>query len=188
MKRGRIIAISGLVASGKSTVAEKLSEILRAQVISSDVIRKRMAGIDPFSHIKCGYKKAIYSPSFTHRVYESIIKTAVKEAKEGKDVIVDATFSQKRYRDMLRCEAEKEKIPLFFFFLDTPEATIIERLRKREKERTVSDADISVYLKMKETYEYPQEDEDVVVLKGDKRAEEIVEEILKTIKEGQNGF
>ncbi len=188
MKKRGIIVISGLVASGKSTISSILSERLNAEVISSDITRKKMAGIDPFSHIKCGYQKDIYSPSFTCKVYEKLIETAIDKAKKGKYVIIDATFSKKKFRDKLKEAAEGENIPLFFFFLATPEKTIIERLKRRSIEKTVSDADINVYLNMKKNYDYPQKDERIVILKGDEKAENIVETILNTIKEGEDGF
>ncbi len=44
---GLLVLMSGVTASGKSKVAQRLGELLAATVLSSDSVRKEMAGISP---------------------------------------------------------------------------------------------------------------------------------------------
>lgn len=45
-----VVAVGGVMASGKSTVAEALGDRLSAPVIDADRTRKRLLGIDPTTH------------------------------------------------------------------------------------------------------------------------------------------
>ena len=187
MRKGKIIVIMGLPASGKSTVANIVSKSIKAKILNSDVIRKRLAGIDPYSRGEYKYEKGIYSPQFTKKVYNTMIEEAIKEAKKT-DVILDATFSQRRFRDKLRKRCKENNIKCYFFFLNAEEREILKRLKKREFERTVSDANIDIYKKVKEKFEFPQDNE-AIIIDANRKPEAISEEIIKILnKEEEDGF
>src|SRR5690606_5079114 len=64
-----LIAAGGGVASGKSTLAAALGERLAAPVLSSDLIRKRLAGIDPLERRREKAWDGLYAPAITEKVY-----------------------------------------------------------------------------------------------------------------------
>ncbi|BAT70833.1 conserved hypothetical protein [Thermosulfidibacter takaii ABI70S6] len=179
-----VIVIFGLVGSGKSTVAQALSEKLNGEVFNSDVVRKEMAGLKPFESAKSDFTQGIYTQEFTDKVYEELAKRAIETVKKGKIAILDATFKSKNYRTLLRKLCSEKNIPVKFFYLDVPEEEIKKRLEKREKEKTVSDADFNIYLKMKNSFD-PIEN-DVIMIDGTATPERVAEIILKKLKEAKD--
>ncbi|MEJ5338580.1 MAG: AAA family ATPase [Aquificaceae bacterium] len=143
-----IVVVMGLSGSGKSFLASILHEDFGFEWLRSDLIRKELAGIDPRQRVKEGFGEGIYSEKWTQRVYEEMIKRAGEEASRGKNVVLDATFLQEWQRQMV-----KENFPDAIFLLAyAEEEEIIKRLRERQD---VSDADIEVYLKQKESFVPP---------------------------------
>ncbi len=175
-----IIVLFGLPGCGKSTVASHLSKRLNAEVINSDLVRKRLAGISPLEKVQDRFEKGIYSPSMTEKVYSTMVETAIKKASSGKTVILDATFKSKKHRDALKKLAKGKGINIAFFFLQAPEEVIKERLERRKKEKNPSDADWNIYLKMKASFDPP---EDAFIIDANRDAESIACEIEKIIKE-----
>jgi predicted kinase len=46
----------------------------------------------------------------------------------GNSVILDASFSKKQYRDMVKEKLKEKDIPIFFIETDSPKKTIMKRL------------------------------------------------------------
>ena len=178
-----VIVLCGLTGTGKSTVAKLLARKLRADVLSSDEIRKAFAGLSPYESAKAAFGEGIYSKEMTDRVYRYMIERAVELGKRGK-VIIDATFSNPAYRELLKRRAEKEGVRVLFFWLNAPDNVVKERMEKRKKERTASDADWEVYLQMKRRFVPP---EDAVEVDATKEPEEIASFIRGYIDEVQKG-
>ncbi len=180
-----VIVVFGPVGCGKSTVAERLAERLGAVVINSDVVRKGLFGVDPKRSMKAEYQKGIYSREVTDRVYRVMVERALELAKRGSTVVLDATFSSSRYREMLRDEAGRFGVPVAFFYIDTPEDEIKRRLEKRAREGGVSDADWGVYLKMKDSFDPP---EGAHRVRGDRAPDDVALDILNILgKGGEDG-
>lgn len=143
-----IIVVMGLSGSGKSFLARILHEEFGFEWLRSDVIRKELAGLKPFQKIKVGYGESIYSKEWTEKVYKEMIRRAKEYVDKGKNVVLDATFLQEWQRQMVR-----DAFPDVIFLLAyADENLILERLRKRQD---VSDADVEVYLKQKESFVPP---------------------------------
>ncbi len=49
----------------------------------------------------------------------------------GNSVILDASFSKKQYRDMVKEKLKEQDIPIFFIETDSPKKTIMKRLFER---------------------------------------------------------
>ena len=173
--RKETVVIFGLSGSGKSFLAKLLSENLGYSWIRSDVIRKEIAGLDPKIRVKEEYQKGLYSPQMTRKVYEEMIKRASNERKEGKNVVIDATFLRRWQRSMV-----KEAFPQALFVMACAEEEVaIERLKNRKGD--VSDADVKIYLKQKEDFEFPFEIDFVAV--NTQRSQEDLLAILKKVVE-----
>jgi predicted kinase len=87
-----ILVVCGLSGTGKSTLARELERLLGAPVLSSDAVRKRLAGLAEDE--RAGEEH--YTTEFTRRTYEELGRLA---REHGRTVIVDATFREASDRD-----------------------------------------------------------------------------------------
>ena len=124
-----IVIVLGLPGSGKSYFAARLAEVIQADYINSDQIRKGM------------FSKRIYSEQEKGAVYDAILKKMKTLVKLNKDLVIDATFQREDSRQLfirqLRGKVE------FFFIEITANPDLIRRRLK--KERPFSEADFEVY-------------------------------------------
>ena len=147
-----LILISGFTGSGKSTVAQALSERLAAAHINSDVVRKALAG-------KTGrqpeaYGEGIYSLPMTEKTYEKMARDAEKLIASGKGVILDATFSRRAHRQRMAHLTAKHDVPFVQIHCSAPENLIQQRLTRRATQgQNVSDGRWEIYLQQKERFE-----------------------------------
>ena len=91
-----VIAMVGVTGSGKSYLAHALASRLGAVVISSDVTRKKLAGLDPTQPQPEPIDSGIYSPEMTARTYAEMLLQAVPFLARGKPVILDASYLRAR--------------------------------------------------------------------------------------------
>ena len=87
-RRPGLIVVAGLSASGKTTLASLLAERSGLRHLSSDPVRKRLAGIPPAARAAA----AAYAKSFNRRTYAELGRLAREELEHADGVIVDATF------------------------------------------------------------------------------------------------
>jgi predicted kinase len=132
--------VCGLPASGKSTLAGALAAVVDANVIRSDVIRKRLFSGSPAPSDPDAYGTGMYSALASEATYERLFDLAHEDLKKGKSVIIDATFSRaSRLAQALRVATCRQATPVIVECRAT-EATLAARLLKRETEPSVSDA------------------------------------------------
>jgi Predicted kinase len=144
-----IVVLIGLSGSGKSFVASILHREFGFEWIRSDQIRKEMAGIEPTQKVKVGFSEGIYSEEWTRRVYERMLDLAEEKLKEGKKVVLDATFLKAWQREKV-----KERFPsAVFIWVVAKEEEVIKRLSSRQD---ISDAGVEIYLCQKEIFEPPE--------------------------------
>ena len=84
--------MAGLVGTGKSAVAGELSCRWGLTVLSSDVERKRLAGLGATEHRYVPYGTDIYSPSFDQATYQKLLEGASKALEAGASVVLDASL------------------------------------------------------------------------------------------------
>ena len=106
--------ITGLPASGKSTITSCLKQLLQnrgvdVEVLESDALRKALGGS--------------YDETGRDAFYERLVWIGTLLVKHGVPVIFDATASRRRYRD-----AARHQIPRFFeVFVDVPLEVCMKR-------------------------------------------------------------
>ncbi len=174
----KVIVICGLTGSGKSTVASFISKKTGFEVLSSDVVRKELAGMDIYDRDLSEYKGGIYVDEMTERVYKELCNRAYNLARNGKSVVLDATFIKERYRKMVVDRFRRLGIKPFFAFLEVDEKTALEHFKKREMESSVSDGRYEIFLRQKEELEKP---EYAFFVDGSKSALEIADKILERV-------
>lgn len=149
-----LVVLFGLVGSGKSTVAQALSREIDCCVISSDVVRKEIMGLEPTDRQYVEHEEGIYSEEVTERTYDELIMRGIQEVVNEKTVILDATFSQRKFRDRTCQKAQFLEVPCYFIETRTSVETIKERLLAREKEeKSVSDGRREIFETLRNEFE-----------------------------------
>jgi len=152
--RPMMAVVRGLSGTGKSTVAGALSKRTGYfTLLSSDRIRKELAGLSPEERAAAPFEEGIYSPSFTERTYSELINRASALLSGGRPVILDATFS--KAAQIKKALEAAVGAGAFFHLVECAcaEEVALERIEKREAARAVSDADREIYLKQKRSFE-----------------------------------
>ena len=159
-----IFVVSGLSGTGKSTLALKLVVDYNASYINTDVVRKEIAGIDKYERHHDPINTGLYSQEKVDYTYEKVIEKAAEILKKKSNVVVDATFQKKKYRDLAKKIAD-ENNAVFILVQTTALDNIVRKwLDKRLKKKTVSDGRWEVYLNQKKTFEpYSPEEKPVIV-------------------------
>ncbi|HEY9852235.1 MAG TPA: AAA family ATPase [Leptolyngbyaceae cyanobacterium] len=133
-RQGKLIMMSGVSGSGKSTVAKKLAREIGAIHIRSDAARKHLAGIP--LHEKGGQN--LYSAEMTQKTYGRLLELGITLASAGYPVILDAKYDRVALRKEVINAAEKHHLPLEILYCTAPEEVLRDRLSSRTGD--VSDA------------------------------------------------
>jgi aminoglycoside phosphotransferase family enzyme/predicted kinase len=140
-----LIAVMGGVATGKSTLAQNISEAFDIQVLNSDVIRKELAHLPIFSRPSETVRKNLYSPEMTELVYQTLFSQAISIIQKNRVCIIDATFKNESDLKELKQNTENQGITLLILETQTPADIILQRLEARESQICVSDMRLSDY-------------------------------------------
>jgi hypothetical protein len=146
-KRPALIVMTGLVGSGKTTIANTLSQHTGAVHISSDVTRKHLAGIPETEHRFEEPSAGIYSPEFNAKTYDAMFEEAREYLGARCPVILDAAFLRRTER--ARAVTMAGELGADVFVVEcrlTPEMTQ-KRLLKRLGEVSASDGCWEIYEK-----------------------------------------
>lgn len=149
----RLLAVGGLIASGKSTLADALGADLAVPVISSDRTRKALLGVDPTEPLTHGPWAEAYKPELTQQVYERILHLARVVLQSGRSVVLDATFATRQKRSLVRAVAEELAIPFCFVECRAAHDLIRARLEKRASASNVSDGRLEIFDEFLARYE-----------------------------------
>ena len=156
------VLVRGLSGSGKSTLAEALSSEAGLLHLSSDRIRKELAGMDPLTHDYKPFGRGIYSGEATERTYGEIIGRAGRALRAGRSVVVDATFLKKTLVERVRSEAQSSGAKVHIVEVRAPESLVRRRLVERSSATSESDAGWQIYLEQKKLFEEVVPAEDVI--------------------------
>lgn len=136
--QGKLILMSGLSGSGKSTVAQKLAQKIGAIHIRSDAVRKHLAGI---SLTERGGDE-LYTPEMTQRTYDRLLELGITLAYQGYTVILDAKYDRQSLRHAAIEQAEGHQIPLQILYCTAPVEVLQERLHQRQGDISDATADL----------------------------------------------
>jgi uncharacterized protein len=179
-----LIVVFGLIGTGKSTLARMLSLELSCVIISSDEVRKEIIGVGPTERRYEGFDKGIYSKNITDITYREVLNRGRRAIELGKVAILDASFSKRRFREVVFQEAEALGVPFYFIEIKASEEAIRRRLIEREsKGESISDGRLEIFERFKESFEEANElprDKHLVV-NTDGTLEETLTQTLKGI-------
>ncbi|MDH7516846.1 MAG: AAA family ATPase [Candidatus Thermoplasmatota archaeon] len=148
-----LFLVCGLTGTGKSTVAQKIAVDYHAHQINTDVVRKELAGIDKFERHHDKLNTGLYDPKKVGYTYEKVMEKASDFLKKGENVVLDATFQKKKYREMAHQIAAKNHSKLMIIHCVCTDDVVRKRLEQRLKKRSVSDGRWEIYVEQKKTFE-----------------------------------
>jgi aminoglycoside phosphotransferase family enzyme/predicted kinase len=138
-----LILVGGLPGTGKSTLAGRLADRLGGVLLSSDRVRKELAGITPEALAAAAYERGIYSPTSTERTYAELLTRAARLLERGESVILDAAWTRGAYRDLARDVAARTHSSLIELRCETTTAVADARLRHRHHDPSDADEHIA---------------------------------------------
>ncbi len=135
--------IFGLPGTGKSYLARHLAADTRALYLNTDVMREKMN------------KQGAYDDNTRSEVYEKILEEIDRSSAQEKMVIVDGTFNSKTFRYMFNKRSWKLERYLYYIEMKAAEDEVKKRMKD---DRAYSEADYSVYKKLKATFDFMPEE------------------------------
>jgi len=135
LERKMLILTAGLMGTGKSVLASRLASRFDADVIRMDVVRKEMLHIAPTEHRYEDFGKGIYSEKVSRKVYDRALEAAALKLREGKSVIIDASFKNRTERRRAAQIAAEFQADFFILECALPDRLITKRLAARMSEK-----------------------------------------------------
>lgn len=183
-----VLIFMGGVGTGKSTLAKHLADKTGVISVSSDSVRKSLAGLPLDKRTPEAKRDQLYSSAMNTRVYDTLCERALKDIKKEKSIILDATFSRKDTRSRFINRFSEAGISYLFIEVFAPEETIKSRLKDRaKKSEVVSDARLEDFGMLQQRYQSPNENEidHLVMVNTDQSKEETIEELYRKLADRQ---
>ena len=136
-----LFVVCGRIGTGKSTVSQLLSEHTGFPVFNSDVIRKRLVGLEPTRRGGSPYGAGIYTEELNQQTYAQLRAQAEEQLRTGQGVIIDATCKSRNERTAFLELGARLNVPVCFLECQARPAEVERRLHEREQRGdAVSDA------------------------------------------------
>lgn len=184
MPSERIIYIFfGLIASGKSFLAERFAAAHGLPYFNSDRVRKELAGIPPTERRPAGIGEGIYTPKLSAKTYQTMLERAEESLQNGAPgVILDGSYSTAAGRSKVRQLAESAGAKPLFILCSCSEEETKRRLELRAKDpNAVSDGRWEIFVRQRGTFVQPDELPQELLLRLNTEAEP--EALLALLKE-----
>ena len=155
---GTVVVVCGTVGVGKSTVAEEIASGSDGVVISSDRVRKRLAGMAPNERGDSKLDTGLYAPDKKDAVYRGLLERAAPIVESGRVAILDATFSRAADRAAVLAWAFEHRAEALLVRVQCDEQLVLSRLAKRsERGDDPSDAGPELVAPSRDRFEEPIE-------------------------------
>jgi hypothetical protein len=133
-EQGRLILMSGLSGSGKTTIARKIAPEVKGIHLRSDAVRKHLAGI---KLEETGSDK-LYTYEMSVKTYQELLSLGEMLLKQGVTVILDAKFDRREWRMKAQEMAKSLSVPFKIIYCEASPEILQQRLRERQGD--ISDA------------------------------------------------
>ena len=149
-KQGKLILMSGVSGSGKSTTAKAIAAEQDAIYLRSDAIRKQLAGIDLMQR----GSDDIYTSEMTAKTYARLTELGVLLASKGFTVILDAKYDRVSLRSEAIAAAKAQNISCEIIYCTAPMEVLQQRLRDRaQANNDIADATVELLASQQTTFE-----------------------------------
>jgi uncharacterized protein len=131
--QGRLLLMSGLSGSGKSSIARQLAQRANALHLRSDAVRKHLSSTPLFQRGDTNdtFGSGIYTPEMTAKTYGYLLELGLFLAEQGWTVILDAKYDRHSLRQAALAAATAAQLPIHFVQCTAPVSVLRDRLQKR---------------------------------------------------------
>ena len=129
--RVRLVLVGGLPGTGKTTVAGGVADQLGAVLVSSDRVRKELAGLNPTDPATAGYRDGLYRPEHTDATYAALLHRAEELLGRGETVVLDASWTDDGHREQATALADRTSSDLVALRCNAPRELADARIRAR---------------------------------------------------------
>lgn len=143
-----LVLVCGPPGTGKSTVAERVTERLGGRLLRTDVVRKEL------------FPDPSYTSEESEAVYDELFARAHQSLEDGEHIVLDGTFRRATLRDRAAAVADEVGVEFRVVRVTCTEAVVRERIAARADDP--SDADFAIHKQIKAEFE-PIERECLVV-------------------------
>jgi uncharacterized protein len=138
-----LVLIGGLPGTGKSALADAVADRLGATVLSSDRVRKELAGLPPSKLPAVPYGTGLYAPAATDATYAELLRRASSLLVHGELVIADASWASAEHRAAAAAAAHSADARLVQLLCTAPADLAAQRLTNRMPGPSDADRDIA---------------------------------------------
>ena len=157
-KKPVLYVFFGMIATGKSTLAQAWATQKGLDCYNSDRVRKELANITPTERKLETIDAGIYTSEFSEKTYRVLLEKAKDRLQQGESVIVDASYQYKRDRQDAKTLAGNLNCRINFILCQCSEEEMQRRMDLRAKDPgAVSDGRWEIYLQQKKRFEPPDE-------------------------------
>ena len=154
LDRPVLILTAGLMGSGKSYQARKLAAYLGADIISTDLLRKDIFNMNPTERRFDDFGRGLYSDDISRLIYDKVYNLAAQKIKQGKAVIIDASFKKMSERKKAMTMAQILGIRVYVLECVCPDEIARKRLEKRVQDNdNVSDGRWELFQRQKSDFD-----------------------------------
>ena len=176
------LIMCGFTGSGKTHLSQLLNQRLGLNMIQSDVILKKSAGLSPKTRKYLKFEQGIFSQKSRDKNYLRMVKLAEKNLKQNHGVVLDASFIYRRWRNLAEMMAKNLNIPYLIIHCQVPKNIISERLKIRAENDLVSDGRPYIYENQKKVFENFTKKEKVLKINTTENFNKILRKIAHKIE------
>ena len=126
-----VLVVMGRIATGKSSIAERLGRELGWSVFCSDRIRKTQAGLPLTKRTPPQLGPEAYSDQASEQTYRTLLQEGLAALATHSGVLLDATVSSRATREKLRHACRQASGRSRVVELEADRAAIASRLKLR---------------------------------------------------------
>ncbi|MFT7598042.1 MAG: aminoglycoside phosphotransferase family enzyme/predicted kinase [Acidimicrobiales bacterium] len=125
------VLVGGTPGTGKSTLAQGLSASLGSMVLTTDELRKDLAGRGHLEHQFSATDEGIYREEMTEQTYAELVNRAATLLDRAESVVLDASWNRAKHRQLAREMAESKGAEIIEIECRLDPATAKDRIARR---------------------------------------------------------
>ena len=158
-ERPPLVVLYGLMGSGKTSVARWVREEYGWHMVSTDAVRKQLAGVGENTRVWVPYNEGLYSPEMNQRTYAEVCRRAENLLLAGFPVVIDGAFKSRDDRAPVVELARRADARLLFVRTECSAEEQHRRLSGRQQYDTRSDGRVELMEQQRADFESPDEAE-----------------------------